>query len=117
MDPVSNVDQLVLLLRQRLTERARANGAGAAQRARATGEVAASAIESSRALAAIEGIDERQLRRAVLQNILADHFGSHLVNDAQFQQVVGRVAEAIEDEPRATKLLSEVISELKASAR
>ena len=116
MDPVSSVDQLVLLLRQRLTERSRAADARPTGRPEARAGVAPSAIETARALAAIEGLDERQLRRTVLQSLLADQFGAHLLNDAQFQQVVDRVAETIEDEDAASRLLSQVLVELRTAA-
>ena len=117
MDPVSSVDQLVLLLRQRLSERSRAGGAAFTNRAAPRHEAAPSAIESARALAAIDGLDERQLRRAVLQNILADKLGAHLINDAQFQQVVDRVVETVEQEEAASKLLTDVIRQLRVEAR
>ncbi|HEY2710741.1 MAG TPA: hypothetical protein VGI95_22060 [Caulobacteraceae bacterium] len=113
MDPISNVDQLVLLLRQRLTERSR----GASGEKRAAPEPPAPSVDTLRALAAIDGVDERQLRRALVQNILADHFGHGLINDAGFQQVVDRVAETLEGESGAARLLQRVVGELKAAVR
>lgn len=66
------------------------------------------------ALAAVEGYDERQLRRAFVQHLLAEHFGAMLVNDANFQQLITRVTEAIDEEPSTSQLLSSLISELRA---
>lgn len=105
MDPVSNADRLVVLLRQKLLERARTAGsAGSKTPAQPNGV---------RALAAIEGRDERQLRRAFIQNLLADQLGQGLINDARFQQVVSRVTEAIEEDDGASGLLSRLVSELR----
>ncbi|MEO8114925.1 MAG: hypothetical protein ABI655_11110 [Phenylobacterium sp.] len=116
MDPISNVDRLVFLLRQRLLERAKAGPATRAQKV-ASGERAAAGLDHIHALAAIDGVDDRQLRRALVQNILADQFGASLLNEAKFQQVVDRVTETIEGDGGASKLLTRLVGELRASAR
>ena len=113
MEPISNADRLVLLLRQKLQERAKATSA-AKQGAKPASDVAGPS-EPSGVLAPIpvESADERPFRRAVIQNILADQLGPALINDAQFQHVVSRVADAIEDDPDASELLSRVIADLR----
>lgn len=107
MDPISNADRLVILLRQKLKERAKAG------RAQAGNAKPAETVSGVRALAAIEGADERALRRALIQNLLADQLGPALVNDAQFQQIVTRVTDAIDEDPGAAKLLSRMVAELR----
>lgn len=114
MDPISNVDRLVLLLRQRLAERSKSSGAAAPRRP--AGERAATGMENVQALAAAEGVDERQLRRALIQNVLAEQFGEALINEAKFQQVVDKVTEALEADRDGARLLSRVTGELRASA-
>ena len=109
MEPISNADRLVLLLRQKLEERARISagakvGEGAKRAAPEPGGV--------RALASLRGADERNLRRAIIQNLLADQLKSLPVNDAQFQQLVGRVTEALEEDAKACGLLNEVVGQL-----
>lgn len=116
MDPISNVDRLVVLLRQRLLERSRTSGAkriGAAARngASPTGTAAL------QALAAVEGIDDHQLKRALIQNILSDQLGGELINEAQFQQVVDRVTATLEGEQATARLMAKVVEELRFSAR
>ena len=108
MEPISGADRLVALLRQKLEERARSatNRAGKSQ-AKTSPDPA-----GIQALAAGEGYDERQLRRAFVQHLLAEHFGAPLVNDANFQQLVTRVTESIDEEPSTAKLLSQLISDL-----
>lgn len=110
MDPVSNVDRIVLVLRQKLAERAKMEKKGAAK-----GKAGAASAPPNiiTALAAVEGIDERQLRRSFIQSILTDQFGRELLNDARFQQVVGQVTDAIEQDSQARKLLDRLIAELK----
>jgi hypothetical protein len=109
MDPISNADRLVLLLRQKLQERFRAGGA-----AKPNARPGATAEPSGlHALAAIEGVEERQLRRAFVQNLLADQLGPELINDAKFQQVVSQVTEAIEDDKQTSRLLTRLIGELR----
>lgn len=117
MDPISNVDRLVLLLRQRLRERSLAASATPGATRRSAGEPGKAGMDNVRALAGVEDIGDRQLARALVQNILADQFGRSVINDAQFQQVVDRVTETIEGEPDASALLAGVVSDLRASAR
>ncbi|MDR2858128.1 MAG: hypothetical protein LBV50_09810 [Novosphingobium sp.] len=111
MEPVSNVDRVVLLLRQRLEERERVRKGRPDQpqdagRAPATGGLGA--------LAAPGGIDDKTLRRTFIQTLLAEQFGKELINDAQFQQVVARVTEAIETDPVTARLLSRLLDDLRA---
>ena len=110
MEPISNADRLVLLLRQKLQERAKAGRAANRQKAVPDSPAEPSALQ---ALAAVESVDEGVLRRAFVQNLLADQLGPELLNDAQFQQIVSRVTEAIDDDEDASRLLSRLIAELR----
>ena len=117
MEPISNVDRLILLLRQRLQERSKSAAAAPGAARRASGDAAKTGLDSIRALAGVDEIGDRQLGRALVQNILADQFGREVINDAQFQQVVDRVAETIQGDPGAAKLLAGIVQDLRASAR
>jgi hypothetical protein len=114
MDPISNVDRLVLLLRQRLAEQAKA---AAGRRDTVRLEPGAAGLGAVQALAGLDDIDPRQLKRALIQNLLADSFGGALINDAKFQQIVDRVADTLQGEPASARLLDRVIEDLRASAR
>lgn len=107
MDPISNVDQLVLLLRQRLQERAKT-----ARR----GEPLRTASRPAQPLAALSGLDERQFRRALIQNLLAERLGRHLLNEAGFQQVIDQVVDALESDDLASQTLSRVVADLRAAS-
>ena len=110
MEPISNADRLVMLLKQKLEERAKAQRGGGKSKSNVAVPLEPSWV---RALAALEGADERSLRRAIIQNLLADQLDPALLNDAQFQQVVSRVTDAIEDDRGASQLMGQVVAELK----
>lgn len=114
MEPISNVDRLVLLLRQRLQERERAKGVPKTAGRKPQGS---GGVEAARALAAIGDVDERHLRRALIQGLLSDQFGQGVVNDAKFQQVVDRVVDAIEGDEHGRALLDRISQEMRAAAR
>lgn len=115
MEPVSTVDRLVLLLRQRLEERDRTRkSTGPAARKTALTTAGKTAVQ---ALAATEGVDDKQFRRAVIQGLLTDRLGTGMINDAAFQQVVDRVVSAIESDDQSRSLLDRLAEELKALAR
>lgn len=111
MDPITNVDRLVLILRQKLEERQRASRSS---KNTAPSSSSQSAVSRFGAIAAVGGVDERQLRRTFIQTLLADQLGENLVNDAQFQQVVTRVAETIEEDKAASALLSRLLKDVRA---
>lgn len=115
MDPISNVDRLVLLLRQRLTERSKS----AARRgdSRAQGSRPNEQLSAVQAMAAVADMDERHLRRALIQNLLSESLGPKLVNEAVFQQLVDRVTETIEAEPETARLLQRLVADLRAAPR
>ena len=113
MDPISSADRLVILLRQKLLERSKASARG--ERMSKREEAAADPVSAVRALAGLEAADDNALRRALIQDLLADQLGNDLLNDAQFQQVVSRVAESIEADDEGARLLSQIVSDLRAS--
>jgi hypothetical protein len=113
MEPVSNADRLVLILRQKLQERAKNSGAARGTRKERQGTEAPDEPSGLHALAALETADERTLRRAFVQSLLADQLGSDLINDAQFQQIVSRVTDAIEEDAGAARLLTRLVAELR----
>ncbi len=113
MEPISNTDRLVMLLRQKLQERVKTTSSGrtgAKQKPDRSTPAEATGLES---LAALGGVDDRQFRRAVVHSILADQFGPDLINEAQFQQVVTRVTDVIESDPAVAQLLDQVVADLR----
>lgn len=112
MDPISNIDRVVLLLRQRLQERAKL---GSSKAARNEQDPGASGLDNVQALAAVDGVDDGQLGRALIQGILVEQFGSDVINDAKFQQVVDRVTETLASDEDGSQLMARVVGELRKS--
>jgi hypothetical protein len=113
LDPVSNIDRLMLILRQRLEERERSLRKGRPAKHAEDGPAAtASGID---ALAALDGADAAVLRRAFIQALLSDQFGRGMINEAPFQQVVKQVTDAIDSDPATQRLLSRLLVEVRAS--
>jgi len=114
MDPISNVDQLVLLLRQRLLERTRAERTG---RKPATQKPARqpAALDAVHVLAALDGADDQQLERALIQTLLAEQLGRQMLNDARFQLVVDQVTETLRQDANGKALLSRLTGELRGA--
>ncbi len=111
MDPISQVDQLAMILRQRILDRSKARPAKPGP---ADVETKSSWVANLKALAATEAVDDHQLRRALIQNILLDQFGHGLINEMKFQQVVERVTEALETDSTASVLINRCVAELRA---
>lgn len=112
MDPISNIDRIAILLRQKLRERAQAAAAERTEDSAPRHQLGG--LEAARAVAAIEGVDDRQRRRAFVQSILVDQFGQDMVNDAPFQQLVARVSRAIEGDDASAALLTRLINDLRS---
>lgn len=113
MDRISDTQRLAALLRTRLEERSKAATRTSKAPSQGGGQAAPKTKSSGvRALAAVEGVEGRALRRAVIQDVLAERLGNGLVNDAQFQQVVARVTDAIDDDETASRLLTRLIADI-----
>lgn len=110
MDPISQVDQLAMILRQRISDHSKTR---AGKRKNAGAEAKSTWVASLKALAATEAVDDHQLRRALVQNILLDQFGHGLANDIKFQQVIDKVTEALEADRAGATLLNGCIAELR----
>jgi NAD(P)H-hydrate repair Nnr-like enzyme with NAD(P)H-hydrate dehydratase domain len=117
MDPISNANRIAMLLRQRLQEKSRSGSVerGGRKDLRGAGDTAGkSAVQSADA---IENLDDRKLKRALIENILADQLGAGLINDARFQQVVDQVTETIDADGDGGTLLARAIADLRGGPR
>jgi hypothetical protein len=117
MDPVSNANRIAMMLRARLQERAKAGAGGRASKADTKGSGETVRKGAMRSAEAIEGLGDRRLKRALIEDILTDQFGTALVNDAQFQQVVDQVTDAIEADAEGAAIFSRVVDDLRAGSR
>jgi hypothetical protein len=107
MDPISHIDPLLALLRQRLAERTRSTTRTAKVNVgKGHGPAVAPTTGHGEP-------DERQMRRALVQQVLVDQLGADLINDAQFQGVVARVADAMESDTDTANMLQKLVNQLK----
>jgi hypothetical protein len=113
MDLISNADRLVRLLRQKLEQRSNAKSA---QSSSAPITEYARGINATKAITgqyARAGGREDALRRTLVEQLLADQFGTELVNEPKFQQVVDKVTDAMVADPDVADILGQVVTELK----
>jgi uncharacterized protein YoaH (UPF0181 family) len=116
MDPISNVDRFVRQLKAKLEERNKVRGVASTASAakikavhpRGAAGVQAIATEFVRA-----GLDDTQLRRSLVEQLLADQFGPTLINEAKFQQIVDRVNDIMAADVGIGELLNQVMGELR----
>ncbi len=113
MQPVTRVDQILLLLRKQLAGRAQRGGqavsptATRAARSRGGGEPLAESLTRRVAELRAAGLsDQRLLTRVLLEQILLSELGRELTNDAGFQRIVDEVQRTMEDDPALSELLA-----------
>jgi hypothetical protein len=100
MTRISAADQIVLLLREQLSRADRARG-----KPRAATHPDLSPQARLEALAAVDALPDREFRRALLRNLLAEQLGDRLASEPAFETVVGDVLRIIEDAPEGLALL------------
>lgn len=113
MEPISNVDRLVLVLRRRLEARTRSSASPKTDRTGRDEDSGLDAVGKTQKLAEAAEVDDRVLRRALVQNILTEHFGSAVLNEPRFQLVVDKVVEAISEDDAGAQLLAQLTQELR----
>lgn len=113
MEALSTADRFVVLLRQKLAERAEAK-ATSGKRTRAADLAAPTGPQRPVAeFTAQAGADDRTLRRTIVEQLLTEHLGADLANEPRFQQVVERVTELIVADDKLGDMLSEVMAEVR----
>ncbi len=113
MQPVTRVDQILLLLRKQLADCAQRGGQAAsstatrAARSRGDGEPLAESLTRRVTELRAAGLsDQRLLTRVLLEQILLSELGRDLTNDASFQRVVDEVQRTMEEDPALSELLA-----------
>lgn len=113
MTRISNVDQVLMLLRQQLqrlgkSDRSRKGGAigapAAERRQPATGRI--------EAVMRTDRLSEEELGRTLVTAMLVDEFGEGPANDHKFRKVADEVYRIIASDPQARKLLGEALMAL-----
>lgn len=110
MTRIGSVDQVLLLLREQLQRAGK--GRQAARKSR-SGPVAPRPLDRVRALAALDSLNDDELRRAVVRGILTEEFGEGVGNDAALQTTVDDVVRIIGEAPGGAELISRAVAQLK----
>lgn len=117
MQPISRVDQVLLLLRKQLagrTPRTSSTAAGntaAPAQGRSGDEPLAETLSRRVAELRAAGMsDRRSLGRMLLEQMLLHQFGRELMNDANFQRVVDTVHGELEADPALAALLDQLLA-------
>ena len=116
MEPITNVDAIVTLLRRRLVERSRREEVSRSRRTARHPASRSDGVATVRALAAIAGVSDQELGRTFVQSILTEQFGDGLLNDSKFQQVIDHVSRALTDDPQTSVVFRRVLDDLRAVA-
>jgi len=116
MTRISNVDQVLMLLRQQLQRmsgpdrsRKSATSSAAAQKR----ETAARRIE---AVTRHDDLGDEDLGRTLLGALLVDEFGEAAANDHKFQKLVDEVYRIIANDAQARALLDSAVKEVRKAA-
>lgn len=109
MTRITNVDQVLVLLRSHLdrTERSK--------RARKTGpvrKVRRSPIQRVSELAASDHASEEDIHRALISGILTEELGAGFANDARFQDLVSDIMRTLTADEKSRALLRTAVSKL-----
>ena len=115
MDAISNADRFVILLRQKLAERALAKRPSSATRTDSKQPTGHDAIRAVTGRMARAGVDDKKLRRSIVEQLLVDRFGTALVNEVRFQQIVDDVSELMALDPDLGDLFAEIMKEVKTA--
>jgi hypothetical protein len=116
MQPISRVDQVLLLLRKQLAGRTprtsptTTGSATAPAQGRAGDEPLAETLSRRVAELRAAGMsDRRSLGRVLLEQMLLSQFGRELMNDANFQRVVDTVHRELETDPALAERLDQLL--------
>jgi hypothetical protein len=110
MTRISNVDQMLLLLRQQLQRMERPDharrGAKAAKSGASQRQGAAQRIE---ALAQAGDMSEEEFARSLIGALLVDEFGEAAANDHRFQKLTDEVHRILSSDAKARGLLADAL--------
>jgi hypothetical protein len=111
MTRIGNVDQVLLLLREQL-QRTSGTRKGARKSTGRTEAAGARPLDRVRALAALESLDEEEVRRAVVRGILTEEFGEDVGNDPALHAISADVVRIIGEMPGGRELLDRAVTQL-----
>lgn len=118
MTRISNVDQVLMLLRQqlqRLGKPGRSTGSGSTGATRA--ERRPPAPTRIEAVLRDARLSDEDLARTLIQALLVDEFGEAVANDHKFRHISTEVYRIIAGDAETTRVLSAAIAGMRASSQ
>ena len=112
MTRIGSVDQVLLLLRERLQRMDRSR-ADTSRRADAMARATPGPLARLQAMAAVDQLSDDDLGRTMIRALLADELGEGIANDPAFQSVIEDVARIIGESEEGRKLMERAMRELR----
>lgn len=112
MTRITHADQVLMLLRTHLERSARAHEAKRSKSSPRGKSERRSAVARVQDIAAATTLGEDEIERVLLSGLLEEEFGSGLVNDPNFQELVDKVRSAINQDPASQTLLRQAVRQL-----
>lgn len=113
MTRIGNLDQVLLLIREQLQRTARARTASAKARPGQAETLSARPLDRVRALAALDTLEEEELRRVIVRGLLAERFGDAVGNEPALIAIVEEVSRIIGETPEGRELMDRALAQLK----
>lgn len=113
MSSISQIDQAIILLRERLKQ-ARKQASGAPSTPIRVQSLSAQPVEQLRRLLSVEALPPRELRRALVRSLLTEALGEAVAHDLSFQSLSDRVATMLDEDEDTRRLIDEAMREISA---
>ena len=112
MTQITNAERVLQLLRNQLERSARARDKGrtgdAAQRSTSAGP-----LERVQNIAALNGLPDEEVGRALIGGLLAEEFGPTVAASPRFQALVDEVFQALNADGASERLLNRALTQLR----
>lgn len=112
MTNISQIDQAIVLLRERLRQMRNQSAAPASKLVKVQSR-SAQPVGQLRGVLSMDGVPRRDLRRALVRSLLSEAFGDAVSNDLSFQAVADRVTDMLEADPETAIMLDRAAEQIK----
>lgn len=112
MTRITNADQVLVLLRNRLERAQRSQRRDATQRSAKREDVKQTPVERMQGIAQSESLPESEVERALISGLFMEEFGAAAANDPKFQLMIDEVLKMIRQEPATRRLLDRAVAQL-----
>jgi hypothetical protein len=115
MPRITNSEQVILFLRNRLQRSGKSQKRNRTKSISGSLEIPKAPLERVQSMAQGESLSDDDIKKALIRGLLTEEFGSGVANDPGFQKVVDDVLQAISEDENGVSLLESSILEIKAA--